>query len=159
MIWNVDDCMFFFFLFFCALAPPFPVTDFKNKQDNKPKSWPAVAPWAERLSEWIHMLSARDGNKRFLDLAWQDIFATQTTQERFSTPLGEGCVKWTQWLSEEALWARIGTLSHVAMLQGAEKEEGLRLFREVLGGEGTVRNEKGEIECHGWTYFAWTERL
>lgn len=101
----------------------------------------------------------RDDNKRFRDMAWQEIFATKATQERFSVPLGEARVEWTHWLSEEALWARIGTLSHVAMLQGEEREDALRLFRDALSGEGVVRNEKGEVECHGWTYLAWTERL
>lgn len=78
---------------------------------------------------------------------------------RFSLPLGEDRVPWTVWLSEDALWARINTLSQVAVLEGEEKEAGERVFREALTGEDVERNDKGEVALHGVTFFAWTDRL
>lgn len=106
-------------------------------------------------------------------MLWQDVFAAQIKSNpvqvlrdtltnrlpRFSVPIGQDSVEWTHWLSEEALWRRINTLSHVAMLQGKDREEGERVFREAMGMADVVRNEKGEVECHGQTYLAWTDRM
>lgn len=126
-----------------------------GKTDNKPKSWQASTAWAQHLNDWIHSLAVKDGNKRFRDMEWQDVFAEQSL---FSVPLGEDSVEWTHWLSEAALWRRINTLSHVALLEGQDKEDGEKKFREAMGMNDVVRNEKGEVECHGRTYLAWTER-
>ena len=63
------------------------------------------------------------------------------------------------WLSEEALWARINTLSHVAVLKGEQREASERLFKEAMQYDDVERNEKGEVALHGVTYFAWTDRI
>lgn len=142
--------------------------------DNKPKAWKASTQWAQHLNDWILSLSTNDDNKRFRDMAWQDVFTKQlktnpvsvissiVTQDlpQFSVPLGEdSTTEWTHWLSEEELWKRINTLSHVALLEGEEKEKGKKVFREAMGMEDVKRNEKGEVECYGRTYFAWTDRV
>jgi hypothetical protein len=63
------------------------------------------------------------------------------------------------WLSEEALWARINTLSQIAVLKGNDREAAIKIFKDILQSDDVKRNEKGEIEVHGVTYFAWTDRL
>jgi hypothetical protein len=78
---------------------------------------------------------------------------------RFSLPLGEERIEWTVWLSEEALWARISTLSQVAVLQGEQKAAGHKTFKEALQSDDVERNEKGEIALHGCTFFAWTDKI
>jgi hypothetical protein len=78
---------------------------------------------------------------------------------RFSLPLGENSVRWTTWLSEEALWARLNTLSQIAILKGEDREAAVQLFKDTLQGVDVERNEKGEIAVHGATYFAWTDRI
>lgn len=78
---------------------------------------------------------------------------------RFSVPLGHDSVAWTEWLSEKELWRRINTLSHVALLEGEERERGDGVFREAMRMGDVRRNEAGEVECHGRTYLAWTDRL
>lgn len=142
--------------------------------DNKPKAWKASTQWAQHLNDWILSLSGNDNNKRFRDMAWQDVFTnqvktnplqalqatvTQRDMPKFSVPLGEDSVEWTHWLSEEGLWKRINTLSHVALLHGDEKARGERVFREAMAMADVQRNEVGEVECYGRTYFAWTDRL
>lgn len=141
--------------------------------DNKPKAWEASTKWAQHLNEWIHSTGVKDGNKRFRDMEWQEVFDRQMKTNpiqiirdtgtgnlpRFSVPLEQDSVEWTHWLSEEALWDRINTLSHVALLEGADKENARSVFREALGMSDVVRNEKGEVECHGRTYLAWTDRM
>lgn len=140
--------------------------------DNKPKSWKATTSWEAKLNEWIWSI-ATDGLPRFRDEAWQNVFADQLKFNpfqilkdsltdglpRFSLPLGEDSVKWTAWLSEDALWARINTLSQVAILKGGRREEGIRTFKQALQSDDVERNEKGEIALHGVTYFAWTDRI
>lgn len=78
---------------------------------------------------------------------------------KFSLPLGEDSVNWTVWLSEDALWARINTLSQITVLKGEERENAVKVFKDALAGDDVERNEKGEIAAHGVTYFAWTDRI
>jgi hypothetical protein len=78
---------------------------------------------------------------------------------KFSLPLGEDKAKWTVWLSDEGVWARYRTLSQIAVLEGEKLEEVKRTVFEALKGEGTERNEKGEVGIHGFTHFVWTERV
>lgn len=66
---------------------------------------------------------------------------------------------WAHWLREEALWRRINTLSQVALLEGEGREAAERVFREAMAMDDVVRNEEGEVECHGRTYLAWTDRM
>ncbi|KAB5580778.1 S-adenosyl-L-methionine-dependent methyltransferase [Coniochaeta sp. 2T2.1] len=139
---------------------------------NKPKSWPSVTSWGKKLNDWIWSIST-DGLPRFRDEAWQSVFEKQTKHNpiqilrdslsadfpKFSLPLGEETIKWTVWLSEDALWARINTLSQVAVLQGPGKEEAYMTFKEALQSEDVMRNERGEIALHGVTFFAWTDKI
>jgi len=77
----------------------------------------------------------------------------------FSIPLGERTVHWTVWLSEDALWRRISTLSQVAVLEGHEREQFERRFREIVRMDDAKKNENGEVAFHGVTFYAWTKRL
>ncbi|KAF2199651.1 S-adenosyl-L-methionine-dependent methyltransferase, partial [Delitschia confertaspora ATCC 74209] len=147
MIWNIEDY-------------------------NKPKSWKSATSWGQKLNDWIWSI-AMDGLPRFRNEQWQGVFERQQKSNplqiirdtfggdlpRFSLPLGEERIEWTVWLSEEALWGRINTLSQVAVLQGEQKEAGYRLFKETLQAEDVQRNEKGEIALHGWTFLAWTDKI
>lgn len=104
---------------------------------------------------------------------WKDVFEKQLPGNplevvrntitdhlpRFSLPLGEGKVPWTVWLSEDALWSRIQTLSHIAVLKGAELENAKKVFDDALKGDDVARNEKDEVAVHGVTYYAWTDCL
>ncbi|RWA12296.1 hypothetical protein EKO27_g2808 [Xylaria grammica] len=146
MIWNVDEY-------------------------NKPRSWPATTKWEQKLNDYI--LGFDDGLPRFRHQKWQEVFEQQPPGNpvqairntfadhlpRFSLPLGENNVKWAMWLSEEALWARINTLSQIAVLKGEEREAAIKTFKDTLQSDDVERNEKGEIVVHGVTYFAWTDRL
>ncbi|KAI0446835.1 S-adenosyl-L-methionine-dependent methyltransferase [Xylaria telfairii] len=146
MIWNIDEY-------------------------NKPRDWPATTKWEQKLNDYI--LGFDDGLPRFRHQKWQEVFERQAPASplqairntfadhlpRFSLPLGENTVKWTMWLSEEALWARINTLSQIAVLKGEEREAAIKKFKEILQGNDVERNGKGEITIHGVTYFAWTDRL
>lgn len=78
---------------------------------------------------------------------------------KFSLPLGEHSMKWTVWLSEEALWSRFNTLSQVATLKGEAREAAVRIFQEAIHEDDVERNEKGEILIHGITHLVWTDRL
>ncbi|KAI2602347.1 S-adenosyl-L-methionine-dependent methyltransferase [Hypoxylon sp. NC1633] len=145
-IWNVDDY-------------------------NKPQSWEATTKWEQKLKDFI--LSLDDGLPRFRHQKWKEVFDQQLPSNpiqvikntftdrlpRFSLPLGEDSVKWTIWLSEEALLSRMTTLSQIAVLKGEKREAWLKIFKEAIQGEDVERNEKGEIAAHGLTYFCWTDRL
>lgn len=117
--------------------------------------------------------SLDDGHSRFRHMKWKEIFEKQAPGNplqvvkdtfldhlpKFSLPLGEDSVKWTVWLSEDALWARINTLSQITVLKGDERENAIKVFKDALAGDDVERNDKGEIAAHGVTYFAWTDRI
>ncbi|OTB11823.1 hypothetical protein K445DRAFT_209782 [Daldinia sp. EC12] len=138
---------------------------------NKPRSWQATTKWEQKLNDFIWSLD--DGLPRFRHQKWKEVFDQQLPGNpiqvikdtftdrlpRFSLPLGEDSIKWTVWLSEEALASRLNTLSQIAVLKSEEREAWVKLFKETIQGDDVERNEKGEIAVHGVTFFTWTDRL
>lgn len=68
-------------------------------------------------------------------------------------------MQWSVWLTPEGLWDRINTLSWNAIREGEAKQEFREKFDKILKEGDGKWNDKGEIEFHGSTFFAWTERL
>lgn len=89
--------------------------------------------------------------------ALKDTFTHHMPQ--FSLPLGEEELRWTVWLTDDAVWQRYTTLSQVANLDAAKKEEVKTQLSSALKGDDVERNEKGEVGLHGVTYMAWTSRV
>jgi hypothetical protein len=100
--------------------------------DNSPLSYTAAKPWLSTLRDHLFSLDnvINDHEPRFRHEKWRNVFENQVsstpitaafvggTNSLFSLPLGEDEVKWTVWLEKEALWKRLRTLSHVALLEG-----------------------------------------
>ncbi|KAH7034849.1 methyltransferase domain-containing protein [Microdochium trichocladiopsis] len=138
---------------------------------NKPPAWETPTKWEQELNEWI--LTFQDGNRRFRDQEWKKVFEQQLPSNplqvikntlsdhlpRFSLPLGEAKVPFEVWLTEDALWSRLRTLSQVAVLSQEDLEKAEARVREILKGDDVERNSKGELKLHGDTYFAWTDRI
>lgn len=117
--------------------------------------------------------SLDDGLPRFRHQKWKEVFQQQlpgnplqaladtlTNQlPRFSLPIGEQTSQWTVWLTEDALWSRLSTLSQIAVLKGEQKEAAVNVFNEAMQSDDVERNSDGEIALHGVTYFAWTDRI
>ncbi|CCF38633.1 methyltransferase [Colletotrichum higginsianum] len=116
---------------------------------NKPQHWEASTPLGS------------DGQPRFRDFVWKDDVVLEGGRKMplFSVPVGEEKVPFTTWLTPEAIWNRLRTLSQVAVLQGEAAGAFKARFDAILGGESVERNERGEVALHGVTYFAWTSRL
>ncbi|KAF9774516.1 hypothetical protein IL306_007470 [Fusarium sp. DS 682] len=127
---------------------------------NRPESWPASTKWEQELSE-LNFNKKTDNEPRFRHLLWKQVFERQAEAEKpfFSTPIETEKITWSIWLTPDALWDRFDTLSWNKLRQGEER----RLFREefdkIIKGGDAKFNEKGEIELHGCTFFAWTSRL
>ncbi len=172
VIWNIEDCKKTTSQFSANGGRLVLHPDTNTLIDNKPRSWKATTVWEKKLNDWIWSLGY-DGHPRFRDERWQDVFQQQLRSNpvqvlrdsltgnlpKFSLPLGEETIKWTVWLSEDALWSRLTTLSHVAILKGAQKEAAFRTVKETLQLGDVERNDKGEIAVHGHTYLAWTDRI
>lgn len=138
--------------------------------DNQPRDWPAKTRWAKELND-INF-SIDDGHNRFRSgLQWMEVFEEQAKAEGgtqsdnhgrrrlFEYPLKDAKIPWTVWLSEEALWERYATLSHISRLEGAARDNVVRAFKDIMKGEDVERNELGQVAVHGNTYLAWTLRL
>jgi len=143
-----------------------------NVEDyNAPQSWTSTTNWEQKLNDLIWTMD--DGKPRFRHQKWKDVFENQLgttplqvirdnlTQNLplFSVPLGEDTVAFTTWLSEQALWDRLATLSQIAVLQGTELQKVKDVLAEALKGDDVERNDKGEIAVHGRTFIAWTSRV
>lgn len=139
--------------------------------DNGARDWTPKSKLDQRLKDIVR--STEDGQPRFRHMKWKDVFENQTETTplqtlvdtftknfpSFSLPLGEETVAWTTWLSDEAVWARFSTLSHIANLSKEKRNRVQQQVVEALGGDYVERNEKGEAALHGLTYFAWTSRV
>jgi endo-1,4-beta-D-glucanase Y len=65
--------------------------------------------------------------------------------------------KWSVWLTEEALWDRLSTLSQIAVLEGEERKLLRDFVKQTV--EDAEKNEKGEVELHGMTVAVWTTKI
>ena len=175
MIWNVEECESTANAGQLRSSSAVPenfvaLTKSYGPPDNQPKDWPTRSSWARVLNDINFSLD--DGHNRFRSgLQWREVFEKQVADEEgassdgqpqlplFSYPLGDAKIPWTVWLSEEALWSRYNTLSHIARLDGEAKEKVLRVFKDAMKGDDVERNEGGEVAVHGNTYLAWTTRM
>ncbi|KAH8803484.1 methyltransferase [Xylogone sp. PMI_703] len=132
LIWNVDDW-------------------------NTPNEW-SCATAAGRAVKAVNE-SIEDGLARFRHMKWKDVF-TSTTPHLFKHPLQENRdTKWTKYLSDEAIWKRLATVSAIQNLTSEKRDEVKRLVFDALKGDEVERNENGEVVLHGLTYFAWTQKV
>ena len=58
---------------------------------------------------------------RYKDAKWQAVFGTDEAGRLFNTPLQEQLFRESVWLSDEQLWRRLNTLSHIANLSVDER--------------------------------------
>ncbi|KAH0380887.1 putative 2-heptaprenyl-1,4-naphthoquinone methyltransferase, partial [Aureobasidium melanogenum] len=134
---------------------------------NAPKSQAATTTWEQKLQDMI--LSFDDNQPRFRHEKWRSVFDSQlssnplsitsSAEPLFALPLAENTEKWSIWLTEEALWDRLSTLSQIAVLEGEERQKVRKVVEEALKGDDVQRNEKGEVELHGMTVAAWTTKI
>lgn len=124
--------------------------------DNQPRAWTATTPWEGKLKQLILDLPL-SGPLRFREDKWSQVF--DQGQKFFSVPIESQKVQHTTWLTREALWSRVNTLSQVSILEGGDKEAFIKKFNEFLDGEGTIWNDKKEIAVHVNVFYAWTRRL
>ncbi|KAM0564372.1 hypothetical protein ACHAPJ_000585 [Fusarium lateritium] len=132
-----------------------------NAEDyNRPKTWPASTEWEHELGE-LNFNEKSDAEPRFRDLLWKQVLERQAEVDKplFSTPIETDKIKWSVWLSPEALWGRLNTLSWNAIRQGEERRLFREKFNKIVNEGGGKFNEKGEIEVHGCTFFVWVSRL
>ncbi len=85
--------------------------------------------WEEKVHKLVWTFD--DDNPRYRHGKWRAVFdnqlkssplTIQTADPLFSLPLGEAKIGFTKWLSKEAIWDRIRTLSQIAVLEGEELE-------------------------------------
>jgi len=100
--------------------------------DNTPRSHDTATEWTSKIRDYAFSLDDKTGDyePRFRHDQWRKVFEDQVsstpitaafvggTNSLFSLPLGQDKVRWHVWLDEEALWNRLRTLSHFALLEG-----------------------------------------
>ncbi|KAK0387561.1 hypothetical protein NLU13_3807 [Sarocladium strictum] len=127
---------------------------------NRPKDWPATTQWEKAMGDYVHTLAADQLVTRFRDQRWPAVFDKQAEREKplFSTPIKSETLPWAIHVTRDGFVSRMSTLSHIALLEGEEREAFEAKVDEIL--EGDVKmDEQGRLEAHGLTYFAWSEKL
>lgn len=108
--------------------------------DIAPKSWNASTPWEAKVKAitWRY----DDHHPRFRHEHWKGVFENQVSttpftiqaaDPLFSLPLGEESVKFTYWMSKDAIWKRYSTQSQITVLDPAEKEVSIPLNQSPTG--------------------------
>lgn len=152
--------------------------------DNAPRSWTTETQWESKIRDitW----SFDDNHPRFRHERWREVFDKQlsTTPLRiqaaeplFSLPIGEDSVKFSIWLSRDAIWERYHTLSQISNLEAEQRAViNLKIPDRVVNADheqqdtktkvieateksDAERNEKGELALHGRTVFCWTNAV
>jgi len=105
MIWNIEDY-------------------------NAPREHPATTTWEAKAHDLTW--SFDDRSPRFRHMQWRKVFEDQSkstplsliiaNEQYFALPLGEQTVPFEVWLPREKIWERYSTISHIAVLQGEERE-------------------------------------
>lgn len=142
MIWNIEDW-------------------------NAPRSHQATTRWEAEVQDLTWTFN--DNQPRFRHEQWRAVFEEQSKStplsllkagdQLFSLPLGEHLEPFETWLSKDKIWERYSTISHIAVLQGEERERTHRSFMQALNGPEVETNEKGEVAIHGNTYIIWTSKI
>lgn len=100
--------------------------------DNAPKSWTPTTEWEAMLKDIVW--ATGNENPRLRHEQWKKVFDNQiesnpvsihAADPRFSLPIGEEAYPWTHWLTEEELFRRFSTLSHLAVLEGDDAKVSL----------------------------------
>jgi len=109
-----------------------------------------------------------DSTPRFRHEKWRQVFDEQNASNPlsihladplFGLPLGEDSVEFTTWMAKENIWARLRTLSQLAVLEGEELEKVRKTFEESVEVKGTETDQDGRVAVHGRTVFFWTSRI
>ena len=105
MVWNIDD--------------------YNSVRDYQP-----ATAWEAKAHDLIWTFN--DDQPRFRHEKWREIFDNQVEtgplalftsgDQLFSLPLAESEEKFETWLPKEKVWERFNTLSHIAMLEGEDRE-------------------------------------
>lgn len=113
------------------------------------------------MAELVAGLAAGEPAARFRDDKWPAIFETQaeSASPLFAMPLGTRKVSWSVRSTRDGLLDRISTLSHIALLEGTQREAFTARYDAILEQDDVARDSEGRIESHGATFFAWTTKL
>jgi len=132
-----------------------------NRADHKPGDDGVTAmDWQAKLQAVAGV--APNKAKSSHDGEWKLVFDEQTHNGGsllFSVPLGETSVPWTKFVTKDALWEQLSTISYVAMLEGEKLEAVKKLAYEMMDKAGMETNEGGEMRIYGQTACYWTTAL
>ncbi|KAF2481085.1 S-adenosyl-L-methionine-dependent methyltransferase [Neohortaea acidophila] len=136
---------------------------------NAPQGHKAKTTWEAKAHDLIW--SFNDEDPRFRHEKWREVFDEQVKssplsllpsgddEQFFSLPLGEQQEAFETWLPKEKIWDRFNTLSHIAVLEGEEREKTYKTFMEALNSPDTETDGEGRVAVHGTTFAVWTSKI
>ncbi|KAI1612300.1 S-adenosyl-L-methionine-dependent methyltransferase [Exophiala viscosa] len=133
---------------------------------NSPKSWEIHPGWESTMRDVVWTFD--DNQPRFRHEKWREVFDEQNRSNPltlhfadplFGLPVGERSVDFETWLSKDDVWARLRTLSQIAVLEGDELEKVKKMFFDSVNSPDTETDEHGRVAVHGRTVFFWTSKI
>lgn len=130
------------------------------------KLWEIYGGWEGEMRDV--MWSLEDGQDRFRDMKWKDIFGEQGRSNPislhagtllFGLPIGEETFDFVRWLSKDDAWKAFQTYSQVANLDTTRLAEVEKTFWEAISASDTETDGQGRVAVHGKTYIAWTSSV
>ena len=94
--------------------------------DNSPLSWTPTTVWESKIKDIVW--EQDDNQPRFRHFVWQNVFQEANMDALFRTPLQEQLIPFTVYLSPDALWKRLRTISQIAVMEGELLDVSLFLF-------------------------------
>ncbi|KAK4561013.1 hypothetical protein LTR86_004968 [Recurvomyces mirabilis] len=134
---------------------------------NAPQESDPPTVWEKKVQDLTWTF--QDEEARFRHKKWRKVFEDQSkstplsliiaSDQFFALPLGEHTEKFEIWLSKEQIWERYATISHIAVLEGEERERTKQIVMDALNSSEVETNDKGEVAVHGLTYIVWSSKI
>lgn len=101
------------------------------------------------------------GPPKFRHEKWMHIFDEQESfaEKLFTAPISTEKKPFAHYLTRDALWSRLNTLSQIYILEGPAKQAFIDNFDAYLNKDKEAWNESNQIEVHGNVFYTWTQRL
>ncbi|KAK5719849.1 hypothetical protein LTR15_007121 [Elasticomyces elasticus] len=142
MIWNIEDY-------------------------NSPQTYDATTPWEGKVRDLTWTF--QDNEARFRHEKWRKVFEDQSkstplsliiaSDQLFALPLGEHLEQFEVQLTKEQIWERYATISHIAVLEGEERERTYKTVMDALNSPDVDVDQDGKVAVHGKTFIVWSSKI
>ncbi|KAK4888129.1 hypothetical protein LTR27_012935 [Elasticomyces elasticus] len=134
---------------------------------NSPQTYDATTPWEGKVRDLTWTF--QDNEARFRHEQWRKVFENQSkstplsliiaSDQLFALPLGEHLEQFEVRLTKDQIWERYATISHIAVLEGDERERTYKTVMDALNSPDVDVDQDGKVAVHGKTFIVWSSKI